>query len=61
MFFNLRQSFIDTGDSVHKIKCQFAMNSIAWNPKRHVLAYAGDDVDRYGKDEGALHLFGFRE
>jgi THO complex subunit 3 len=50
---------VETGQSYHKIKCNAATNTVAWNPKRHLLAFAGDDVDRNGRDEGSVRIFGF--
>lgn len=34
--------------------------TVAWNPKRDVLAYACDDKDKYERDRdtGSLKLFG---
>lgn len=28
------------------------MNSVEWNPKYNLLAYAGDDKNKYQNDEG---------
>ena len=44
---------------VHAISCRAAMNTVAWHPKQYLLAFAGDDKDRHGKDEGAIRVFGF--
>ncbi|KNC97001.1 uncharacterized protein SPPG_07817 [Spizellomyces punctatus DAOM BR117] len=53
-------SAVETGESVHTIQCNAAMNSVAWHPTKHILAYAGDDVG--GRDhktpEGNLRVFG---
>lgn len=38
------------------------MNSVEWNPKYNLLAYAGDDKNKYQADEGtiaAAHSFQF--
>ena len=35
------------------------MNSVSWHPTKLLLAYAGDDKDRTGRDEGSLRVFGF--
>lgn len=32
------------------------MNSVEWNPKYNLLAYAGDDKNKYQADEG-IHSF----
>ncbi|RWR76158.1 THO complex subunit 3 [Cinnamomum micranthum f. kanehirae] len=36
------------------IPCRAAMNSGEWNPKYNLLAYAGDDKNKYQADEGTL-------
>ena len=47
-----------SGDSVHRLPTTAAMNTLAWHPSRFILAYAGDEVDKAGKLEGNLRLFG---
>ncbi|CAN4102539.1 unnamed protein product [Withania somnifera] len=46
------QANVQTGQSVHQIPCRAAMNSVEWNPKHNLLAYAGDDKNKYQADEG---------
>ncbi|KAI8586367.1 WD40-repeat-containing domain protein [Geranomyces variabilis] len=53
-------SSVETGETVHTITCNAATNSIAWHPRQHLLAYAGDDV-RSAMPEGNLRVFGFSE
>jgi len=48
---------VETGAHVHTIETRAEMNSIAWNPKHLLLAYAGDE--REGKYTGAINVFGF--
>lgn len=48
----MQQSNVQTGRSVHQIPCRAAMNSVEWNPKYNLLAYAGDDKNKYQADEG---------
>uniref|UniRef100_A0A0A9DAX5 Pco114428 n=1 Tax=Arundo donax TaxID=35708 RepID=A0A0A9DAX5_ARUDO len=50
---------VETGRSVHQIPCKAAMNSVEWNPKYNLLAYAGDDKNKYLADEGVFRIFGF--
>ena len=50
---------VQTGRSVHQIPCRAAMNSVEWNPKCNLLAYAGDDKNKYQADEGVFRIFGF--
>ena len=56
-----KQSNVQTGRTVHQIPCRAAMNSVEWNPKHNLLAYAGDDKNKYQADEGiyCCCLFGF--
>lgn len=49
-----QQSSVQTGRTVHQIPCRAAMNSVEWNPKYNLLAYAGDDKNKYQADEGTL-------
>ncbi|KAF7140682.1 hypothetical protein RHSIM_Rhsim06G0234500 [Rhododendron simsii] len=52
-------SNVQTGRSVHQIPCRAATNSVEWNPKYNLLAYAGDDKNKYQADEGVFRIFGF--
>ncbi|KAE9456566.1 hypothetical protein C3L33_11483, partial [Rhododendron williamsianum] len=52
-------SNVQSGRSVHQIPCRAAMNSVEWNPKYNLLAYAGDDKNKYQADEGVFRIFGF--
>ncbi|XP_034220797.1 THO complex subunit 3 isoform X2 [Prunus dulcis] len=53
-------SNVQTGRTVHQIPCRAAMNSVEWNPKSNLLAYAGDDKNKYQTDEGVFRIFGFK-
>ncbi|KAF6141356.1 hypothetical protein GIB67_008533 [Kingdonia uniflora] len=53
-------SNVQTGRSIHQINCRAANNSVEWNPKYNLLAYAGDDKNKYQADEGVFHIFGFQ-
>lgn len=50
---------VATSEQVHSIHCLAPMNSVSWHPTKHLLAYAGDDKDKMGRDEGSLRVFGF--
>ncbi|XP_072969317.1 THO complex subunit 3 [Typha angustifolia] len=50
---------VQTGRSVHQIPSKAAMNSVEWNPRYNLLAYAGDDKNKYQADEGVFRIFGF--
>ncbi|CAA0841140.1 THO complex subunit 3 [Striga hermonthica] len=51
---------VQTGRSVHQIPCRAAMNSVEWNPKYNLLAYAGDDKNKYQADEGVFGYLGLK-
>ena len=48
------QANVETGRSIHQIPCKAAMNSVEWNPKYNLLAYAGEDKNKYMADEGIV-------
>lgn len=48
----MNQSNVHSGRTMHQIPCRAAMNSVEWNPKHNLLAYAGDDKNKYQADEG---------
>ena len=50
---------VATGEQAHSIPNNAPMNSVAWHPTKLLLAYAGDDKDKMGRDEGSLRVFGF--
>ena len=51
---------VNSSAAVHQIECRAAMNTVAWHPSRHLLAFAGDDKNKSdGRDEGSLRVFGF--
>lgn len=52
---------VETGASVSKIPVSSPTFSIAWHPKRYLLAYACDDKDKYERDRdlGTLKIWGF--
>ncbi|KAJ0988183.1 hypothetical protein J5N97_006539 [Dioscorea zingiberensis] len=52
-------SNVQTGRTAHQISCKSPMNSVEWNPKYNLLAYAGDDKNKYQNDEGVFRIFGF--
>ena len=40
-------------------QCAAATNTVAWHPKQNLLAYAGDERDKYEHDKGIVRLWGF--
>lgn len=52
-------SDVDTGAACHSIPAAGEMNSVAWHPKLLLLAYAGDERDRSGRDAGVVSVFGY--
>ncbi len=49
---------MESGESVLKINCLAATNTLAWHPSKYLLAFAGDDVDSKGQDCGNLKILG---
>ena len=47
---------VATGELAHAIPSNAPMNSVAWHPSKLLLAYAGDDKDKMGRDEGSLYV-----
>ena len=37
------QAYVETGEKIHQIPTQAPMFTVSWHPKKHLLAYAGDD------------------
>mmetsp|Transcript_17002 Transcript_17002/g.51437 ORF Transcript_17002/g.51437 Transcript_17002/m.51437 type:complete len:273 (+) Transcript_17002:250-1068(+) len=52
-------SHVQTGKQAYAIPCKAPSNTVAWHPTKMLLAYAGDDKDKMGRDEGSLRIFGF--
>jgi len=50
---------VATGEQAHVISSSAPMNSVAWHPTKLLLAFAGDDKDRQGRDEGSVRVYGF--
>lgn len=48
---------VDSGDLVHEIKCKAAQHTVSWNPKKYLLAYAGEEHSKSNSDDGTIHLF----
>ena len=55
---HLRQGYVETGEKVHQIITQAPTFTVAWHPKKHLLAYACDDKDKHSRDTGGVWLFG---
>lgn len=50
---------VETGENVATIQCDATTNGLAWHPKKHLLAFGGDDKDKYGREQGLVKIFGF--
>lgn len=50
--------FVETGEMVHQISTQAPTFTVAWHPKKNLLAYACDDKDKHSRDTGGIWLFG---
>ncbi|OXA63150.1 THO complex subunit 3 [Folsomia candida] len=57
---NIDISHVETGEKIFEVPVETPTFTVAWNPKRDVLAYACDDKDKYERDRdtGSLKLFG---
>ena len=54
---------VETGEKVTGVPVTNPTFTIAWHPKRYLLAYACDDKEKYerDRDSGALKVWGFPE
>ncbi|GFN90554.1 tho complex subunit 3-like [Plakobranchus ocellatus] len=50
---------VETGNKLHQLKCDSPTFTVAWHPKRHLLAYACDDRRERDRDAGTVSVFGF--
>ena len=52
---------VETGERVADIPVHSPSFTIAWHPKRYLLAYACDDKEKYDRDRdlGSLKVWGF--
>mmetsp|Transcript_25471 Transcript_25471/g.71224 ORF Transcript_25471/g.71224 Transcript_25471/m.71224 type:complete len:318 (-) Transcript_25471:351-1304(-) len=49
---------VESGASTHQVVCNSSPDSISWNPKHKILAYAGDERDgRQGSGPMSIGLF----
>jgi len=57
---NIDISHVETGEKICDVPVETPTFTVAWNPKRDLLAYACDDKDKYDRDRdtGSLKLFG---
>lgn len=46
---------VETGEKIAEVPCESPTFTVAWHPKRHLLAFACDDRDR---DAGTVKLYG---
>ncbi|KAL6044396.1 THO complex subunit 3, partial [Balamuthia mandrillaris] len=52
-------SSVETGETVHSIQTRAAINSIAWNPRKNLLAFAETDQDKHRPETfGNITLWG---
>lgn len=52
---------VETGEHISNVSCTSSTFTIAWHPKRYLLAYACDEKDKYDRDRslGLLKVYGF--
>ena len=56
---SLCNPFLSTGEKITEITCEAPTFTVAWHPKRPLLAFACDDRDNYERDAGNVKVFGF--
>ena len=49
----------ETGELLTQVPVKAALNTMDWHPRRYLLAWGADEVDRSGKAEGNVRVFGF--
>ncbi|XP_072042057.1 THO complex subunit 3-like isoform X2 [Amphiura filiformis] len=51
---------VETGEKVAEVPCETPTFTVAWHPKKPLLAFACDDKDKYNRDRdaGTVKLFG---
>jgi THO complex subunit 3 len=54
---------VETGERIADVPCESPTFTVAWHPKRHLLAFACDDKDKYDRDRdsGTVKLFGLSD
>ena len=57
---NINKCICITGEKVSDVTCESPTFSVAWHPRKNLLAYACDDKDKYERDRdaGTIKLFG---
>jgi len=50
-------ALVETGELVSQIKCNGPINTMAWHPGSHWLAFAEAEKDKYAKDSGNITLY----
>ncbi|KAG8176684.1 hypothetical protein JTE90_002676 [Oedothorax gibbosus] len=51
---------VNTGEKIAEVPCESPTFTVAWHPKKHLLAFACDDKDKHmrERDAGTVKLFG---
>jgi len=59
-FFDSVSVVVCEGEKIADVACESPTFTVAWHPKRHLLAFACDDKDKYDRerDSGTVKLFG---
>jgi THO complex subunit 3 len=50
-------ALVETGELVSQIKCNAAINTMAWHPQNHWLAFAEAEKDKHARDSGNITLY----
>ncbi len=51
---------VETGERIAAVQTESPTFTIAFHPKKYILAYACDDKDGHQRDAGTVKLFGFK-
>lgn len=57
---SLKITYVESGETIHKVPCPDGTFCVAWHPSSLVLAYAGEEKDMSGRDAGMISLFGIQ-
>ncbi|XP_067656853.1 THO complex subunit 3-like [Haliotis asinina] len=52
-------AYVETAEKLAEIPCETPTFTVAWHPKRHLLAFACDDKHERDRDSGLVKVFGF--
>ncbi|XP_028407705.1 THO complex subunit 3-like [Dendronephthya gigantea] len=51
-------AMVETGEKICDVPCTAPTFTLAWHPRKHILAFACDDKDKHDRDAGTVRIFG---